>query len=458
MRTSQGNIEIIAKDLSEIKLRHNDEKLWIQDLCSNLDKERFTLRLTGKIADEEPMIEFRNGQWYAGRYVGEISYKGRTLRIIPRYESSFDRWISKIWGVRMIQSNGSYRGSNMWLWELIARIWGEQLMRGSKHGLPYTRIEETLKLSSLRGRMKVMETALEVGKGTNRLVSLSRTKVIHPAISNVLSKAYRKIKKELGHGEDRTWLSDKGREIIGLLLQTSSSSLSNFTAANKLPQIKYTPILESYRSVVELSLRILQQKSISATSTGTQEITGTLLDMAEIWELYVYHLLKTTVAGVEVVHTGRERDASGHLFQNMYGHKLAALKPDILLRNSLSKQVLVVVDAKYKHTFASLSKPTGLERNDLYQIHAYMDAFSSLGHTVPGVLVYPDESEAKIGQYQMGNPWGSFQQRSDLYFYGVNGELSEGESTKGLTLSEEKICEGIRELIGVKITKIPEFQ
>lgn len=76
MRTSQGNIEIIAKDLSEIKLRHNDEKLWIQDLCCNLDKERFTFRLTGKIADEEPIIEFRNGQWYAGRYVGRSATRG----------------------------------------------------------------------------------------------------------------------------------------------------------------------------------------------------------------------------------------------------------------------------------------------------------------------------------------------------------------------------------------------
>jgi 5-methylcytosine-specific restriction enzyme subunit McrC len=220
MTAVQGKLEIIAKDLSEIKLSHNDEKLWFQDLCCNLDKELFTLRLTGKNADEEPIIEFRNGRWYAGRYVGEITYKGRTLRIIPRYESSFHRWISKIWGIRMIQSNGSYRGSNMWLWELIARIWGDQLIRGAKPGQPYTRIEEILKGPSLRGRMKVMETALELGKGTNDLVSLSRAKVIHPAIAIVLSKAYRKIKKELAHREDRSWLSDRGREIIALLLQT----------------------------------------------------------------------------------------------------------------------------------------------------------------------------------------------------------------------------------------------
>jgi 5-methylcytosine-specific restriction enzyme subunit McrC len=204
---------------------------------------------------------------------------------------------------------------------------------------------------------------------------------------------------------------------------------------------------------VELSLKLLQQKSIGVSSMRTQEITGTLLDMAEIWELYVYHLLKTTVAGVEVVHTGREREASGYLFQNMDGRKLAALKPDILLRNPLSKQVLAVVDVKYKHMFASLFKPTGLERNDLYQIHAYMDAFSS-----PGILVYPDESEAQICQHQLGNPWSSFNQRSSLRFYGINGEFNEGESVTGLTLSEEQFCKGIRELIGLHQIALSEMQ
>ena len=126
MKSAQGRTEIIANDLSEIGLINDDEKIWLQNLCLYLDKELFTIRLTDK-SDDEPVIEFRHGRWYAGRYVGEIQYMGRTLRITPRYESSFHRWISTIWGVRMIQSKGSYRNANMWLWELIARIWGGDL-------------------------------------------------------------------------------------------------------------------------------------------------------------------------------------------------------------------------------------------------------------------------------------------------------------------------------------------
>lgn len=240
--------EIIANDLSEIELINDDEKIWLQNLCLYLDKELFTIRLTDK-SDDEPVIEFRHGRWYAGRYVGEIQYTGRTLRLTPRYESSFHRWISTIWGVRMIQSKGSYRNANMWLWELIARIWGEQLIRGAKHGLPYTRMEETLKAPTLRGRMKVMETALEIGKGTNRLASLSRSKVVHPDIAYILSNGYRRIKKELGHRNAHNWLSDRGREIIGLLLQ--SEGCRSYKTTYKIPKIKYTPILESYRPVVD---------------------------------------------------------------------------------------------------------------------------------------------------------------------------------------------------------------
>jgi len=444
MILTQGRSEIIANDLSEIKVIDNHEKLWMQDLCLHLDKELFTLRLTDK-SNDEPVIEFRNGRWYTGRYIGEIQYKGRTLRITPRYESAFHRWISIVCGVRMIQSSGSYCNSNMWLWELIARIWGEQLVRGAKHGLPYTRMEETLKAPSLRGRMKVMETALEVGKGTNKLASLSRIKVIHPTIAFILSNGYRRIKKELGHRSVHSWLSDRGREIINLISQSEGSR--SYKTIYKIPKIKYTPILESYRTVVDLTLRLLQQKSIGVSSNGAQEVTGTLLDMAEIWELYVYHLLRNALVGVEVIHTGRVREAAGHLFENRDENKIAALKPDIILRRPGSKQVLAVVDAKYKHTHPSLSKPTGLERNDLYQIHAYMHAFSDPGHSASGILVYPDETDAKIRQYQQGNPWFSSQLKNNLYFYGVNGEVSEGNSVSGLTPSEELFCGGMRELL-----------
>ncbi|MNP74236.1 hypothetical protein D3C76_1710800 [compost metagenome] len=51
------------------------------------------------------------------------------------------------------------------------------------------------------------------------------------------------------------------------------------------------------------------------SSNGAQEVTGTLLDMAEIWELYVYHLLRNALAGVEVIHTERVREAVGHFFK-----------------------------------------------------------------------------------------------------------------------------------------------
>jgi hypothetical protein len=67
-------------------------------------------------------------------------------------------------------------------------------------------------------------------------------------------------------------------------------------------------------------------------------------------------------------------------------------------RRPSSKQVLVEVDAKFKHNFPCLSIRTGLERNHLYQIHAYVDAFSDPGHSAPGVLVYPDENDAGLPQ------------------------------------------------------------
>ena len=62
-----------------------------------------------------------SGVWWADRYVGELHFEGHTLRIEPRFGMPcLMRWLSTIWGVRLLEAQGSYEHRRVWLWAIIS--------------------------------------------------------------------------------------------------------------------------------------------------------------------------------------------------------------------------------------------------------------------------------------------------------------------------------------------------
>jgi hypothetical protein len=80
--------------------------------------------------------------------------------------------------------------------------------------------------------------------------------------------------------------------------------------------VRYTPITEIYREVVQLSQAIARHQPSSSVSLGSKDVLGVLIDMAEVWELYVYHLLRSSIREAEVLHVGRDTDADNFLLRS----------------------------------------------------------------------------------------------------------------------------------------------
>jgi 5-methylcytosine-specific restriction enzyme subunit McrC len=140
--------------------------------------------------------------------------------------------------------------------------------------------------------------------------------------------------------------------------------------------VRYTPITESYREVVELSRAIARKQPSSSATGGANDVLGVLIDMAEIWELYVYHLLRSALRGVEVIHAGRDLSTNNCLLRSdQTGERLGNLKPDILIFALQTNRLLAILDAKYKTTTQTPERPHGVQREDLYQLAAYLSAY-----------------------------------------------------------------------------------
>ena len=85
----------------------------------------------------------------------------------------------------------------------------------------------------------------------------------------------------------------------------------------------------------------------------------------------------------------------------------------------IRKNLLSVLDAKYKSTAPSPEKPAGVLREDLYQLNAYLSAFADRDRTLIGGLVYPAEEGTNIGSLQRANPWRTTGTGLPFHFFGV---------------------------------------
>jgi 5-methylcytosine-specific restriction enzyme subunit McrC len=388
------------------------------------------LRLAGNSndsdPDDEPIATFDStkGLWWAGRYVGEVQFQGLTLRIEPRFGMPiFMRWLTTIWGVRLVESHGGYQQQHIWLWLVIAHLWAGRLIAAGKHGLPSRRVDTIHHGRALRGRLLARNTALLRSAGSDSLASLTRARVVDTNIGGILLAALDQLRAALGHrGQPCYWLPDRGQTLVEELVK----ALGEHRQPSKRDPspVRYSPITESYRPVVDLSLSILAHRPLATSAEGRQKAFGILLDMAEIWELYVAKLLQIGLPGWRISHTGRSKEHFHWLLRSSAdGDKFGSLRPDIIISDHHNRP-LAIVDAKYKTTRVNAIKRSGIATEDLYQLAAYLSAFGDPAMRMDGFLVYPSDEIGQVTQrLSPRNPWTlSAAPRRNLWFISTQCE------------------------------------
>lgn len=404
---------IAAKDCSPFKdIRPGSEdENWLREVCSQADVCDLTLKLGGnREPDIEPLASFdaSKGIWTAGRYVGEVHFKGRILRITPRFGMpALQRWLSHIWGIKLLPTIGVQTNDRVWLWLLLAYLWSLRLTRSARHGLPCVRISIKSRSPFLKGRIRVRETGFEMNRGSGQLISDYRDRQVDPWISGVLVAAHDLLEHNL-RGTDGSvgWLSSRGKELVtGMRASVSWQDLQR--ARIKDYVIRFTPMTELYKPVVELSKSILRHRPASGIDEGQKRVCGVLLDIAEVWEYYVFRLLQESFPQMEVLHTGRDRDFNKYLLHSRASsQRLGKLYPDICIRRIGSAAFDYIVDAKYKAVLNQGHYKDRPQREDLYQITSYLAALGGRDGSTIGVLAYPIAGqEYAPSNWQSCSPW-----------------------------------------------------
>lgn len=305
--------------------------------------------------------------------------------------------------VALVESPGVLREDESFIVQLLAAVWARGFVEAARHGLPALRYEARFIGPVLRGRLDVQSSIRLIAGGGDAIASVRREKSLDHAASRAIVAAYAVLRRWIGAADDR-WLPARARELLPHLISITGLRPTVPSRA-ELERVRYTPITAGFAPVAELSRQIANRRGLASDSAPDGDCQGVLLDVAELWELYVLAVLRRAAAGFVVRHGTRELAAAGVLLRSeVDGSSLGALRPDAVVMEG--HRTVGVVDAKYKQLHPTALAPNGPQREDLYQLAAYLARFGGEHGGAWGVLAYPfDPDRDATPPAESRSPW-----------------------------------------------------
>lgn len=397
-----------VRDLSPFQARDArtagyDEAAWLERLQRHLSASDHVIRLGETEAEDEDHVISRDatGRWWAGRYIGELAFEGHRLEIVPRLGLDvIGRWLEGAMNLVAIPDTAEQRGSESFIALLMAAVWCRQVDIAARHGPPAFRYESEHEGYFVRGRLDVRSTARLRGHGSPHVASVMRRRELANDVSRTLVAAERALNHAVGH--DR-WRTPRVKEVLPQLYAAVGARPA-LPGMRQLQRIRYTPITMPFKQAAELSWRIARQQGFAAQAEPGRA-QGLLLDVAELWELFLLACVREAAHGLRVEHGTSSSERTFLLTSRVDERRgLGRLKPDIVVYDDA--RVVAVIDAKYKHLRdAWPERPAGVDRADLYQLTSYLARLDPDGGAV-GMLLYPrDPEQSVLAVAERHGPW-----------------------------------------------------
>ncbi|MFN8162430.1 MAG: hypothetical protein U0R26_01055 [Solirubrobacterales bacterium] len=392
---------LLLEDLSPHEAVDGEEDDWLTRLAQHLANHDHTLRLSGRHRqddeDDAALSRGSDGRWWTGRFIGEINFEGRELRISPRLGIDVvGVWLARALNLSVIPRAATQAGSGPLIAQLVDRMWSASLAEAGRHGPPRFRRADRSAGLYVRGRLDVPGTlALRLAR-VPKVASRTERRSVENPVSRAIVLADRTLGSLLG--PEKPWRPELADELLRQL-RAEVGANPEMPSAREMRKVRYAPITRSFEPVARLSLEIARRRGTLTSGSG-DDTSGVLIDVAELWELFLLHCARRALGESRVEHgTGTSSTAFLLVSDADPTARMGRLKPDLLVRDEQGRE-RAVIDAKYKRLRNSMERPQGVDRGDLYQLVAYIS-----GHNVPyGALAYPpaDADEAKAADL---SPW-----------------------------------------------------
>jgi 5-methylcytosine-specific restriction enzyme subunit McrC len=390
-------------------LRPEDDE-WLAALAE-IDPSKYRIGIGDERAEDDewlPLVERRpDGRWWAGRFIGSLSYEGRQLMVRPRLGIEVvEAWLDQAFGLVAPPASARHIETETFIVRLLARLWCRAVDNATRHGLPLLRLPRAHEGLFIRGRFDTRRTVRLLSQGLPHVASVTYDRSLDHPVTRALVRAERALGERLT--DTAEWRTERVRQVLPHL-RTAVGSRPKLPTHYELSRVRYTPITLPFKRAAVLSHRIASRLGYSATDeAGSAE--GILVDVAELWELFVLNCTRRAVpAGMRVEH-GTTIGRRDYLLRSVKSERgMGRLKPDVLILRG--EQVVGVIDAKYKRLAFSRQRPNGVDPADLYQLAAYASRYEP---AQLAALVYPDDGNTDAARAEALGPW---QGRSETFLF-----------------------------------------
>lgn len=345
-----------------------DALVRVQRLAERLEAlmDRLVVPLAGGRADDsDGLLQYFDGRLYMGRYVGRVVDEeiGIDLTIEPRMSrTALALMLGSVLNVKVTPTAARLVSAEAPLLVLLfGLLWREAVLRGLQHGPPTRRRERACEGRAIRGTLDVAGTVrLWVRGHRGEVASIDRPREIERLPLLIIDAARSILRAQLGPEASSSVLADAESALAEWT--PGLGSAERLSARNLLTApVRYSPISELLRPAVELSRRILRGSGAGERPSPEARTWGALIDMAEVWELYVFRRLRVENPTLDVRHEARAPMQG--LLVDEGGQPAEMMAPDVVGRDRRTGRAVFVADAKYKRR--------AMLREDLFQVLAY---------------------------------------------------------------------------------------
>ena len=382
-----------------------------------------------------------------GNYVGKFVWQGLEIDIKSRFSNTFlERMLNFANDIFLddVSITGNQVKEDFDISKyIIYYMFIQNLEKAFLLGLPkaYRSVEHHE--MKLKGKIDINKFIKYDIPFQGKISSVSREQKEIQEIIDVLYKAVKIIDKN-----NKAFLKNIPHIKTHLKQYKSNNYVSNETI-NKALKSKalQNPIFAPYKKVLEYARFIINGNNIEEKNDGKQETFGFIINVAELFEIYITKLLQKEFSDWYVESPKIELYNTPQMF---YQRKII---PDIVMKKASD---VLVFDTKYKKMTMQGKNKNGagdVDRNDFFQINTYMSYYQN----------HPDKYNVKIGGllYPIEK---SFKENKDIchsqtWFGNLNSkfivdgidlsDLKEDNENKfaSIVKREQKFIEGIKKLL-----------
>lgn len=390
-------IAIETNDCFPFDSKWNEAIRYFAEECQSVS----VFNISEKQKPEEQIVSynFQDKKWYAGRYIGNIHFTYNkseySINIKPRFgDIVLLKMFEELFNIKFSSGASSFKTNDnaYYLKLLISFIWLQKLANANRHGLPRIKLITTNKGYTVKGKLLISPSISPLHE-TGKVISARKEQFFDQVVIRILYQSYCILKKNYQLG----LLKIPANALDAIHNMENQTSGNRFINQYEYQSIKYHPIYQCYKDIVDFSWHIIQSQPGYNSQSNKTNVSGFFLDMAEIWECYLRAILKRHFISSSWQITESQYEVYS---QRFYGRKII---PDIVLKNGNN---YCVFDAKYKNM---QYRPgfTDVDRNDFFQIHTYISFLQTKCNVVLGGLLYPITENKSIADISPSQLYGN---------------------------------------------------